>query len=90
MKPEILPDLALEAYHDPSNGMVSHSRFKEFVDHGPRWFYERFISGEKAREEKPAFDFGQAFEELFQRGGEVFSQLVAVRPAHLKGNTTAG
>ncbi len=92
MTAEILRGLSIESYHAPANGLVSHSRFHDFVEHGPRFYEQRYVTGERGREEIEALREGQAIETLFQRGGEAFAQDVAVRPAHLqgKGNTAPG
>jgi len=87
---EIIKGLDLAVYHDPANGWVSHSRLHDFIERGPAYYRGRYITGEIARKETAALTFGQALEDLFQRGGEYFAQHYAVRPAHLKGNTTAG
>ncbi len=81
---EIIKGLPLSEYHNPSNGFVSHSRLHDFIERGARYYYERYVTGEIAREETPALVFGQAFEDLFQGGGDHFAERYAVRPAHIK------
>ncbi len=87
---EIIKNLSLAEYHNPSNGWVSHSRLHDFIERGPAYYHGRYVTGEIARKETPSLTFGQALEDLVQGGGELFARRYAVRPAHLKGNTTAG
>lgn len=81
---EILRDLSLAEYHDPASGWISHSKLHAFVEHGPRYFQQLYITGTLAREETAALSFGQAFEDLYQRGGDYFKQHWAVMPQHFK------
>ncbi len=92
MTAEIIRDLPIGVYHSIPSDYVSHSRFHDFVKHGPAFFEKRYITGEIAREETEALRYGQAFEDLKQRGIEAFRETVAVRPPHLKGkgNTAPG
>lgn len=92
MSAEILRGVSIADYHSIPSPWVSHSRFHDYVKHGPAFYERRYITGEIAREETDALLYGQAFEDLRQRGGEVFRENVAVRPPHLKGkgNTAAG
>lgn len=87
---EIIKNLSLAEYHDPSNGWVSHSRLHDFIERGPAYFHGRYITGEIAREETPSLVLGQALEDLFQRGGDYFAEHYALQPAHLNLATKAG
>ncbi len=92
MTAEIIRGLHIAEYHAVPSPFVSHSRFHDFVKHGAAFFEKRYVTGELVREETDALLYGQAFEDLFQRGGDAFREVVAVRPPHLKGkgNTEAG
>jgi hypothetical protein len=92
MPAEIIRGLDILEYHSLPSAWVSHSRFHDFVKHGPKFFEGRYLTGEIAREETDALSEGQGFEILYQRGGDEFAKAVAVRPAHLKGkgNTKDG
>ena len=92
MAAEILRDVPIDVYHAVPSEWVSHSRFHDFAKHGPAFFEKRYVTGEIAREETEALSYGQAFEDLKQRGIEAFREKVAVRPPHLKGkgNTASG
>jgi PDDEXK-like domain of unknown function (DUF3799) len=90
MGAEIVRGLSIEAYHSPANGYVSHSRFHDFVKHGPKFYEQRYITGERERKPTEELLDGQAFETLYQRGGDAFAEEVAVRPAHLDGRTKEG
>lgn len=85
---EILRNLPLSEYHGPFSSWASHSRLRDFVEHGPRYFQERHILGTIAREETAALRLGQAFENLWQRGGDYFKETVAVMPPQFKDGKT--
>jgi len=89
MRAEIIEGLDLQLYHDPANGFVSHSRLHDFVTGGAAYYQARYITGEIAREVTPSLCFGQALEELYQRGGDSFAKLVTVMPAHMKDGRSA-
>ena len=85
---EIIRDLPIEIYHAPNSGYVSHSKLHDFIERGPAYYQGRYVLGTIAREETAALAYGQAFETLFQRGGDGFSAEHAVRPAHMKDGRT--
>lgn len=89
MSTEIIHGLSDRDYHDDKDH-TSHSRIRCFVNHGEAYYYERFITGEIARETTKALDYGTAFEALFQRGGEVFADTVMVEPPGHDGRTNQG
>ncbi len=82
-------DISIEAYHAQGE-FVSHSRLRDFVANGARFFHDRYLACIADKEETEALRFGQAFEVLYQCGGPAFSEIVAVRPRALgDGRTTA-
>lgn len=91
MGAEIIKGLDILDYHAVPSPWVSHSRFHDFVKHGPKYFEGRYVTGEIAREETDSLSEGQGFELLYQQSEE-FARQVAVRPPHLKGkgNTADG
>lgn len=88
----ILRDLPNDVYHGGGHPYVGHSKLRDFVEHGERFYYERHVLGTLPRKETEELRFGIAFEELFQRGGDAFDQLVAVPPSPQAddGRTAAG
>lgn len=89
MTVEIIRGMSDEEYHE-AREYTSHSRIRDFANHGERYYYGRHITGEIARETTRAFDYGIAFEALFQRGGDAFDEKVMVQPEKHDGRTTAG
>jgi hypothetical protein len=86
----IIEDLDLEIYHSGNHGFVGSSRLRDFVVNGEAFFHQRYVLGTLAKPETKALTFGQAFEDLVQRGEEYVYAKYAVRPAHLgNGNTKA-
>jgi len=71
----VVRGLSIDDYHrDPH--FVSHSQIKDFIERGPRWFYERNIARTAARPETEAFRFGKAAELLVQDGEDAYRQAV--------------
>lgn len=69
---------------------VSHSKLRDFAEHGARYYHDRYLAKTIPREETQALTFGQAFETLLQRGGEAFAKEVMVAPVNLDGRTKEG
>lgn len=82
-------DITDTAYH-ADREHTSHSRIRDFVNHGEAYYYERYLTGEIARKATNALEYGTAFETLYQRGGDAFAELVMVEPERFDGRTTAG
>lgn len=74
----ILPDITNDAYHAASN--VSHSKLRVFAEKGPGYYHAQYIAKTLAREETKALLFGQAYEILYQQGGDTFKERVCVLP----------
>ena len=73
--PHIVRGLSIEDYHaDPH--FISHSQVKDFLERGPRYFYERNVSRTLPRTETEAFRFGQACELLVQEGEDAYRKAV--------------
>ncbi len=79
-------DLDIAEYHASAN--VSHSKLRTFAEKGPAYYHARYVGKTLEREETAALAFGQAFETLFQGGGDAFAERVAVLPEG-HGNTKA-
>lgn len=86
---EILHGITDREYHDDKQH-TSHSRIRDFVNHGEAYYYERYVTGEIARQTTRALDYGTAFEALFQRGGGAFADSVLVEPVGFDGRTVQG
>lgn len=85
----ILRNIPNDAYHADLL-WCSHSRIRDFHVYGPRYYYERWVTGTLARKETAALRFGTAFDVLLQLGGEAFERLIAVAPKGLDGRTKEG
>ncbi len=73
--PHIVRGLSIEDYHaDPH--FISHSQIKDFLERGPRYFYERNIARTLPRTETEAFRFGRAAEWLLQDGESAYRERV--------------
>lgn len=89
MSAEIIWGISDDAYH-ADREHTSHSRIRDFANHGEAFYYERYLTGEIARKVTGPLEYGTAFEELFQRGGDAFAERVLVEPQGHDGRTTAG
>lgn len=74
----IVYDLSIELYHDQI-ARCSHSRFKDFVKYGPRYYYERYIARTLQKKPTEAMIHGQLFETLMQEGDAAFEALVFIQ-----------
>jgi hypothetical protein len=83
----IVRDFPIADYH-ADREYTSHSKIRDFVEKGPRFYFERHIAHTIEREETQPFCFGNACEYLVQQGGEAFSRKYAVKT--LPGNTKGG
>jgi len=71
-------DVSIDAYHGSAN--VSHSKLKDFAQKGPAYYHARWVTRTLERKETKPLTFGQAFELLFQQGGDVFAERVVTLP----------
>lgn len=76
-------DVDITSYHSGNHGFVGSSRLRDFVNHGEAYFHQRYVLGTMPKPESKDLVFGQAFEDLAQRGEEYVYAHYAVRPAHL-------
>jgi len=73
--PHIVRGLSIDDYHrDPH--FTSHSQIKDFMERGPRWFYQRNIARTAPRTETEAFRFGKAAELLVSDGESAYREAV--------------
>ncbi len=68
-------DVSISEYHSSST-YCSHSRFRDFVEKGARYYYERYVSKTIERNETKAMRIGQIFETLVQDGDAAFEALI--------------
>ena len=68
----VIRNLPLAEYLASAN--VSHSKLRTFAEGGPQLYHDRYVTRTSEREETQALAFGQAFETLFQRGGEALAR----------------
>ncbi len=85
---EVIRGQPLAWYHNSPN--VSHSKLRDFATKGARYYHDRYLAGLVQREVTSALVFGEAFEILFQQGGDRFAEVVAVAPAGLDKRTKEG
>lgn len=89
MATELICGVSDEAYHADRHH-TSHSRIRDYANHGAAFYYERYLTGEIARKVTGPLEYGTAFEALLQRGGDAFAEAVMVEPENFDGRTTAG
>jgi hypothetical protein len=89
MSAEILWGVTDDEYHSDREH-TSHSRIRDFANHGEAFYYERHITGEIARRVTGPLEYGSALEILLQQGGDAFNGRVMVEPERFDGRTTGG
>jgi hypothetical protein len=75
-------DISIEDYH-ASPDHCSHSRFRDFVNHGARFYFETYVMRSLAKKATKAKSHGQLFETKWMEGDEAFDNLVFVQ--HIDG-----
>lgn len=78
---------SIEAYHE--SDAVSHSGLRDLAEHGPRGYWERWISRTADRRVTEALTNGQAFE-LYLCDRTAFNRIYAVKPEGHDGRTKEG
>lgn len=74
----IVYDLSIEDYHNQV-ARCSHSRFRDFVKYGPRFYFERFVMRTLEKKPTAAMIIGQLFETLLQEGDAIFEAKIFVQ-----------
>lgn len=75
-------DISIEEYHAQTE-RCSHSRFRDFVNHGARFYFERYVTRTLAKKGSKAMACGGLFETLWMEGDAAFEELVFVQ--HIDG-----
>ncbi len=84
----ILPDVSLREYHD--SPILSHSKLRNFAARGPRFFYERHVTGTlKYDDGSAAMAVGTAFETMLCSPRD-FDRTFAMKPEGMTFTTTEG
>ncbi len=70
--------ISIDDYHSQTD-YCSHSRFRDFVNKGARFFFETYYAKTLVKTPSPAMLEGRAFEALVQEGDAAFEALVWVQ-----------
>lgn len=80
MKPQIIPDLSNDEYHE--HKAVSRSMLME-LKKSPKKYYYKYLSGKYEKDDTEALKMGSAFHTLILEP-EKFTEVAAIMPDHLK------
>lgn len=71
-------DVSIEEYHSQTE-RCSHSRFRDFVNHGARYFFESYVTRTLAKKSSKAMLRGGLFETLWMDGDAALEEQVFVQ-----------
>lgn len=83
-------ELPIDRYHQCAPGWLSKTSLRDFIDHGPAWFYKAYIGKSIKREAPGGVEQGSALDCLMTEGKAAFAARYVIKPDDYDGRTSAG